>query len=166
MENISSRQRVKLVKVSVCIQIWSTFFLSLFWNCVYTEVTLVIKHYTNTAWSIAGHFTGWDIPKWLIKNWCVANVNEFNKYFIHITVYIQLFLICTSSLYLIDMKFPTYPTFIQGVQLPSGQVHVVFCPQKSLLFPKSSPASWARRHWLCTLLPLSWCFSLQKKNSL
>jgi len=86
MENNSTRQKVYLVKISVCV-------------CVCTEVMLVNKHYANTAWSIAGHFTGWDITKRLIKKlMCVANVNKFNKYFIHIIVYTQLFLICTSSL--------------------------------------------------------------------
>ena len=62
---------------------------------------------------------------------CVANVSKFNKYFIHIIVYLYT---AVSYLYVIltDMKFPY---FLQSVHLLIGQVHMVFCPQKLLYFP-------------------------------
>jgi hypothetical protein len=60
------------------------------------------------------------------------------------------------------MKFPPYPSFMQSIQLHSCQVDTVFCRQDSW-FTKSSSACWTWGRWLCNFLPLSWCFSLQKK---
>ena len=94
------------------------------------------------------------------KLMCVANVNKFNKYFIHIIVYTQLFLICTPSLLTCNSLHILLLCKVYNCSVVGSHS---FLSTKFSLFPKSSPASWTWRHWLCTLLPLSWCFSQKKK---
>jgi len=91
---------------------------------------------------------------------CVANVHKFNKYCIHIIVYIQLFLFVPHP-YWHEIPYISY--FYAKCTTAQWSDSHGFLSTKVSLFAKSSPASWTWRHWLCTLLPLSWCFSLQKK---
>ena len=96
-----------------------------------------------------------------VKLMCDANVNKFNKYFIHITVYIQLFLICTTSLLTWNSLHILLYANCTTTQW-SGS-HGFLSTEVSI--SQILPCKLDLRHWLCTLLPLSWCFSLQKKFS-